>query len=364
MTRIQLATALLSLAAVATAQQEIVRYTFDSTDTNQVLNYAHGPQAAPSFGHVTGSVFGTYHAGRFGSSLAHSAFVGMSGNRVETGWQGGHQGAVTIAFFLKNGLANSVSQYSPVAGQPGWSVATGGSAGAGLQLTGWGGPNLDGNFATAVCSMPGWNHFAVVVDPAAGVGTWYHNGAVASTTPITGGMAATTGELLVGTDYVTICGSLYDIDEFVMLGRAATAAEIGTMAQTVPATTTVFGPTTTLQLATTQLPSLGNAGFTVDVTAAGSSLFVLAGGFSYATAGPLSLPFHLGSVLPGATGQMLLVAPAATTAGVLQSGAAAVPLPVPNQLPLLGAQLFLQAIGFAEPTVTASNALALRVGTE
>jgi hypothetical protein len=362
MTRIQLATALLSLATFATAQQEIVRYTFDSTDTNQVLNYARGSQAAPEFGHVTGSMFGTYLPGRFGSSLAHSAFVGMSGNRVETGWQGGHQGAVTIAFFLKNALANSVSQYSPVAGQPSWSVATGGSAGAGLQLTGWGGPDLNGNFATALCSMPGWNHFAVVVDPAAGLGTWYHNGAVATTTPITTGMAATTGELLVGTDWVTICGSLYDIDEFVMLGRAATAAEIGTMAQTAPALTTVFGVNSSLQLATAQTPTLGNAGFTIDVTAQGSGLFVLAGGFSYATTGAVTLPFHLGGVLPGANGQMLLVAPAATTAGVLQSGAVSVALPIPNQLPLLGAQLFLQAIGFAETAVTASNALALRVG--
>jgi hypothetical protein len=350
----------LLLPACLFAQQEIVHYAFDSTDTDQVLNYAGGPNAAPEFGTTSWPANDMYVPGRFGNALQASPYVGVIGRSVHTGWNGNHQGELTIAFFLKNQLANTPTAYSPVTGQPGWSLATGGSAGAGMQLTGWGGPDLNVDFGTAVCSLPGWNHFALVVDSQSA--TWYLNGAVASTTAISGTVTLGGGELLVGTDYVTFCGSLYHIDEFRMLGRAVTPAEIAAWSSTPAAATTLFGVENGMTVGALGLPTLANATFAIELEAQQSSIWLLVGGTSYANHGAVALPFDLGTVLPGASGSMLRVAPMATAAGVLSGGEATFALPIPNE-PLLGAaQVFFQAIGLGESGIEASNGLAVRIG--
>jgi hypothetical protein len=350
------------LASSLAAQQEIVRYTFDSTDTMNVLNYATGPGAAPRFGTASWPEFFMYTPGRTGNALHSSTFGGASGRYVYTGWYGPHQGALTIAFFLKNYAANSVAEYSPITGQPGWSLASGGPAGPGLQLTGWGGPDLNASFGVPLCSMTGWNHFAIVVDPAAGNATWFRNGAPVSTTPIATPASLGTGSLLVGTDHVTWCGGLYHIDEFVMLGRAATPTEIATMATASAALVATIEHPSAATLAASSLPQVGNAGFALEVDGPANALFVLAAGSSYALLGMAPLPLDLGTALPAAAGQMLLVAPQVTAAGVLPKGEAAVPLPIPAQAPLLGFNLFAQAITLGANGVAASNALAIRVG--
>lgn len=348
------------------AQHEIVRYAFDHTDSNQVLNLATGTLAAPSFAPATGSFQGTYTTGRFGTSLRHSGYMGMSGNRVYAGWQGGHQGAMTVAFWLRNGIANTPGQYSPVAGQPNWSIATGGAAGSGLRLSGLGAPDVVGNFGVALCMMPGWNHFAVVVDPVAATAIWYRNGAAATTTPIAAGMAAMVGELLVGTDHSTPCGSLYDIDEFVLLGRAASAGEIAMLAQTVAPAVVAFGVTDQVQLAAVQQPVLGNAAFALTVGSPTANAFVLAAGFSYASHGAVALPYDLGALSPAANGQLLLVAPAATVASsVAAGGSTTIPLAIPALPSLLAASFFAQVVAVPEgQSWLVSNALAVRLGSE
>ncbi|HZN40210.1 MAG TPA: LamG-like jellyroll fold domain-containing protein [Planctomycetota bacterium] len=343
------------------AQQEIVRYAFDSTDTNAVLNYASGPLAGPKFGNTTWPVEYVYADGRFGNALSASMYGGLSGIYVATGWQGGYQGALTIAFFLRNDIATSPNEYSPVAGQPNWSIATGGTAGAGLQLHGWGGPDLNGDFGVPVHTMPGWNHFAIVVDPVAGQATWYRNGVPATTTPISTGVVFTTGQLFVGADYVNWCGSLYDIDEFVMMGRAASPAEVALMAQAPIASVVPFGTVTNVAVQANSLPTAGNLNFALQVSGPANTLFLLAAGSSYAQAGAVALPLDLGPIL-GASGQFLRVSPDVSVAGVLLNGMASLPLPLPDQPQLLGVQLFVQAIALTGGSFVASNGLAVRVG--
>ena len=342
--------------------QDIVRYSFDSTDTESVINYASGPLAGPRFGTTTWPASYTYTDGRFGSALAASMFGGLSGRYVLTGWQGGYQGALTIAFFLRNDNATSVNQYSPVAGQTGWSIATGGSAGPGLQLRGWGGPDLNSNFAVPVYTMPGWNHFAIVVDPVAAQATWYLNGAPSTSTPIANGAVLTTGQLLVGTDHVTYCGGVYDIDEFVLMADAATPAEVALMAQAPIASVVPFGTVTNVVMQANSLPSAGNLNFALQVSGPANTLFVLAAGGSYAQAGAVALPLDLGAILPGAAGQLLRVSPDTMVAGVLLNGSASVLIPIPDQPQLLGVQLFTQAIDLTAGGVIASNGLAVRIG--
>lgn len=357
--------AILALAGSLFAQNQIIHYTFDSTDTTQVLNYASGPQAAPSFGTTSWPAEYTYAPGRFGSALDASPYLGGIGNFVQTGCTCSHQGAVTISFFLFNVIASDAAGYSPVTGQPGWSIATGGSAGPGLQLVGWGGAPINGNFSTAVFQMSGWNHFAVVVDPQTGTASWYHNGVPATTTPIPGsaGVVFGGGELLVGADYVNMCGSLYRIDEFRMLGRAATTAEIAAWANQPAAATTTFGVAHGITLQANSLPTIGNLGLVLDASAPQSTIVVLTAGSSYAMHGMLPLPLDLGALLPGAGGQLLLVAPVTSAASLVIGGEASFPLPIPELPALGGAQLFLQTIGLGEDgSVQSSGAVALRVG--
>ncbi len=359
--------AILALAGSLFAQNEIIHYTFDSTDTTQVLNYASGPQAAPEFGMTTYDEFTSYAPGRFGSALDASMYVGTKATAVMTGCTCAHQGAVTVAFFLFNELATSSLAWSPVTGQPAWSIATGGSAGPGLALVGWGGAPITGNFSTPVHQMSGWNHFAIVVDPQTGTATWYHNGVPATTTAIPGsaGVVFGGGELLVGSDYVNMCGSLYRIDEFRMLGRAVTTAEIAAWASQPVAATTAFGNAHGIDLHANGLPTIGNLGLVLDAAAPQSTIVVLTGGFSYAMHGPLPLPFDLGTLLPGAGGQQLLVAPVTSAGSLVLGGQASFALPIPQLQSLGGAQLFLQTIGLGlgkSTGVQSSPALALRLG--
>jgi hypothetical protein len=347
------------LAPALAAQGDILHYSFDATDSTRVLDFAGGN--APGTTSWPPAQFYTQGAQGRGA-LAASSFMGVSGHYVNTGWTAGHNGALTIAFFLRNQLANTPAMYSPVAGQPSWSIATGGSAGPGLQLRGVTAGDLDGDFGIALCSMTGWNHFAVVVDPAAQTATWYRNGAVAATTPFSGGVAiAAQGQLLVGTDYVTACGGLYDVDEFRMSARAAGAAEIAAwaaQAEAAVATIAAAAGSTTLSLG--QLPHLGTT-VTFTVAAASGQLFAFVAGTSYQTFAGRTLPVALHELLPGAGPAPWHVAIEATVLGPL-AGGGEVPLGIPASAALAGFEVYAQAAVLDGTAITSSNALALRLG--
>jgi len=211
--------------------------------------------------------------------------------------------------------------------------------------------------------MPGWNHFAVVVDAAAGMATWYRNGAVASSRTITGQVQIPAqGELRVGTDYVTYCGSLYDLDEFRLLDRAATPAEIAQWANATSAVAVPFGAATNLTLQAVGAPTLGNATFAVRAVTASGSLVAFAQGFGYTEFAGQPLPRDLGQLL-GAPGQSLLIAPASIELAVVSGGEALLPIAVPANPQVLGITLAVQAAVLpAEGTLQVSNGLLVSAG--
>jgi hypothetical protein len=347
------------LAPALAAQGDLLHYTFDATDSTRVVDFAGGN--AP--GTTSWPASQCYAPGAQGrGALAASTFQGVSGRYVNSGWIAGHTGALTIAFFLRNQLANSVTAYSPVAGQPSWSIATGGSAGAGLQLHGVTAGDLNADFGLALCSLPGWNHFAVVVDPAAQTVTWYRNGAVATTAPLAGAaVIAPQSQLRVGTDYVTPCGSLYDIDEFRMSARAVPAAEIAAWAAGVRAAVgTIAATTTAAALVVAQPPRLGTT-MATSVVAAGE-LFAFAAGTSHATFAGRALPVPLHDLLPGAGAASWHVSIEATLVGALPGGVGEFAIAIPNHPWLAGFELYAQAAVLAGGAIGTSNALALRLG--
>ncbi|MCA8954064.1 MAG: hypothetical protein KDE27_31440 [Planctomycetes bacterium] len=343
------------IAAALAAQDGVVYYKFDSGDAAEVVNHASGPAAAPRFAASTFPATATYTAGRTGGALRESGHVGVVGTWLHTGWTGGLQGSMTIAFALSNRAANTPTLYSPIAGQPSWSIATGGSAGTGLALTGAGTGDLVADFGVPLCSMNGWHHFAIVVDATAATATWYHDGAPVSTVPIaTPADVPQQSELRVGTDYVTHCGGLYAIDEFRLLDRAATAAEIATWANSTTATALAFAtnPTSSTVLDPIGTPTIGSSNFALRVSEPQATLFTLAAGFSYSSYAGNALPLDLGAWHPAAAGIDLLVAPLAASFGPIAGGEATLGLPVPNLPALAGTTMCLQAF-----TLDGTNAL-------
>src|SRR5262245_32250905 len=351
-----------AFAAAASAQGAVLYYKFDATDATQIVNYATGSSAAPRFGTSLWPAEYIYTSGRTGAALEHSYFGGLSGSFVYTGFTGPLTGSMTIAFALQNGIANSIAEYSPIAGQPSWSIATGGSAGPGLQLRGSGVGDLSVDFGTALCSMPGWNHFAVVVDAAAGTAAWYRNRAGAAARAITAqGQIPAQQELRFGTDYSTYCGGLYNLDEFRLLNRAATPTEVATWATATSAVAVPFGATTNVSLQAVGVPTLGNNAFAVRAVTTGS-LVAFAQGFGYTEFGGQPLPRDLGQLL-GAPGQSLLIAPASIDLAVTSGGEALLSIAVPANPQVLGFTLALQAAALsAEGTLQVSNGLLISAG--
>lgn len=333
--------------AVLGAQDGIAYYKFDSPDAAEVVNHATGSAAAPRFAASTFAANTTYTSGMFGHAMQESGYFGLIGTWLHTGWPGGLQGSMTIAFALENRTANSSQPYSPIAGQPSWSIATGGSAGSGLKLTGVGTGDLTGSFGAPLCTMVGWQHFAIVVDAPSSTATWYHNGSLVSSTTISGPVfLPIQSELRVGTDYVTHCGGFYAIDEFRMLDRAASAAEISNWATTTTASAVVFGesPTHAVVLDPVATPVIGSAAFGVRVADAQATLFALMAGFSYSRFGAMALPLDLSTLTSAAVGIDLLVAPQVTILGLVQGGEATVGLPIPNIADLAGTVLCMQGL--------------------
>lgn len=352
------------LAASLAAQDGVVYYKFDATDATEVLNHAGGPNAGPRFGTLSWPAAMAYGTGWVGGGLERSGHVGTIGHFVRSGWTGGLQGSMTVAFALENRGANTPVQYSPVAGQPDWSIATGGSAGSGLELSGAGLGNVPGDFGAALCTLTGWNHFAVVVDAAAGTATWYRNGAAVSTVPVAGPAAIPVqDELLVGTDYQTICGGLYAIDEFRLLDRAASSQEIAAFAASTTATAVTFGTQTATVLDPVGVPAIGDPTFAARLADPQAQVFALLAGLSYVSHGSLQLPADLSLLAPAVPGAELLVAPQSVHIGLFSGGEASVALPIPNLPGLAGTTLLLQGLVLdAQDRVAASNAVAAGVG--
>ena len=337
--------------------QDVLAYKFDSRTAPTALNFAARSGLAPAEGTARyGTSPWTWTDGRFGpAALKHSPYGGLGANYVDTGWTGALQGDATFAFWARNGLANSTAEVSGFLGRDRFSLATGGPAGGGLTLSGWGGPDLVAAFGVDLCAMPGWNHFAVVIDATARTATWYRNGVPTSTVPVAGGvaLAGSLDTMKIGVDHQNWCGSLYDIDEVIVANRAASAAQVRQWATADTAADAAFGNGTQQTTLTTAggTPALGNAQYRLEVGGAANASFAV-------VLGGQRTHIELAGLL--GPGGALFTLPAVALPGRLdEQGRGQLPLPVPELPALDHAVAFSQAIvmlpagGFA-----ASNGIA------
>lgn len=379
------------LAASATAQ-DFIHYKFDSGCTNEVINYATGPQALPSNGRLeSNSAISPWDTGVWGGSLAGGSNVAPTYyNRVVTGWNPATQpvtGALTMAWFMRQrpgSAANTSLSYLTGAPTGGFRLFTNGIAGRGLYQreifpSGGNGNNAPRDFFLPAANADiqtlaatGWVHVAMVIDPVAGTADWYVNGSsVLQITGVPGASITLAGPFMVGayTTAATGAGNLYDMDEFVMSLRAFSPGEILALSLVSQAGDGRYLSGTTTQCGTLGLagngsrPSIGNTGYGLQITPTAPSFYTLLIGLDRCLyAGVFPLPLDAALLAPIAAGCQVL------TDNLLNLGGLAIgtttqsfAIPPGN---FSGLNLYCQAVAIDLGTmaISASNGLSIGIG--
>lgn len=340
--------------------QDLVYYKFDSVGSPTIVNYASSDAAAstttPTYGPTN-----SYAKGRFGPGALAAAIFGVVGNFVDSGWRGPHSGSATFSFFLKNRYANAATIRSGFVGRKGFGISTGGEAKGGLMMKGWGGQVLHAHFGKDLCFIPGWHHYAIVIDAKAKRATWYFDGKPHKSEAIASGVRLLKSDpLWIGRDHIDHCGSRFDMDEFRFAGRAASATEIQAWATRHQAASGAYGsdPVRDDDLVTNGRPVLGNSSFGLRVSAEAATPFALGWGLSRVRFGSLVLPLDLGEKRTWHTSVELFVP------GVVGStGVAELPVPIPQDVTLDQVSFHTQVVlATRNAGFTVSNAIAHTIG--
>jgi hypothetical protein len=351
---------LLSIGLVSSlaAQNEILYYKFEGGGT-KALNYAAG-SPAPGQGAITNTLTtsptGSYVPGRFGSALSASispTTAPYQANYVDTGWAPNVTGNYTWAMWMRNSRGTAGPSLTYIAGIP-VSGMFRIYSGASILLTvgGAGGTTYYSTVANVYqLATAGWVHVAFVVDTTALTATYYINGVAEAPRVLTAAPNIIGNDFYIGVQYVNSYPSIYDVDEFRFLTRAATQAEITQWSTVNTAGSSVFGQGCGATLAPSGgLPQLGN--YTYGFTAAGlpNAVGFTTLGFSRNHFGPVTLPADLGSYVAGMGGCFWECSSEATLLTTLDpAGSATTALPILPQAQYDGLEIFAQSIFIGGP---------------
>jgi hypothetical protein len=362
----------LAITASLAAQTDVLYYKFEGGGT-KALNYADN-SPAPGEGPITNTLTTapttSYVPGRFGEALTSGLTPApYQANYVDTGWAPSVTGDYTWAMWMRNSRGTAGPSLTYVAGVPvsGQFRIYGGSSIL-LTVGGAGGATYYSTNANVYqLATAGWVHVAFVVDTTAMTATYYINGVPETPDPLTALPNIVGSTFYIGRQTTANAPSIYDIDEFRFLTRAATATEVQAWATLNGAGASEFGNACGASLTTTNgLPQLGNPlfGFAVSAPAAASSLGVLALGLSRTTWGAVPLPLDLGLVLPPLAGCQLECSPDVTLTVVTDAaGNAQQPLPLPADPALDGFQLYAQTLLLGGPNgLSSSNPVGVVIG--
>lgn len=362
----------LACAASLAAQSEVLYYKFEGGGT-KALNYAVG-SPAPGQGPITNTLttapVESFVPGQFGEALTSGIAVApVQGNWVTTGWAPNVTGDYSWAMWLRNSRGSPGPGLTYIAGIP-----TSGAfriySGSSILLTvgGAGGTTYYSTNANVYqLATAGWVHVAFVVDTTAMTATYYINGVPEAPDPLTALPNIAGSDFNIGRQTPTNAPSIYDIDEFRFLTRAATATEVQGWATLNGAGFSAFGAGCGGGLAAANgLPQVGNVNFELGVTSnAPNAVGVLALGISRTTWGALPLPLDLGLVFGAPlAGCQLECSPDVTLTLVLDpAGATQQPFPIPP-LPIFDGQSFYaQGLLLGGPNgLATTNPAAIAIG--
>ncbi len=253
-------------------------------------------------------------------------------------------GSMTIAWWQRPSAPVSLATYPwGGTGTAGVRIFTGGVAGTAILYRGstvgdvLATTNVQSNFGV-------WRHVALVIDDAAGTGTWYFDGVPEAPRTLAAAHSAVITEMHIG--YHTSTGAAFpafaDMDDFRLYSRALSVAEIIGMIQAENPTTGPFGAgcagtAGVPQISANGAPALGNAGFAVQLAGAENARLA---GLVFGMAPRAFGTFDLGAILgPGCALQVdWFNASFHVTAG----GMAAQAVPIPNNTALRGFHVYGQ----------------------
>lgn len=379
----------LCLAASPALAQDFIHFKFDSTCTNEIINFAEGASALPSNGVLTSSsAISSFDVGVFDNCLAGgNVGTGAYYNRVTTTWNPGTQpvvGDLTMAWFMRlrsGAILGTGVNYLMGAPSGGFRLFTNGVAGLGLYqreiVASGGNPGRDfvlpaATFDVQAAAALGWVHVAMVFDSTAQTADWYINGSsVLQLTGVPGASITLPGPFMLGGYSTTTGATSYDLDEFVMSLRAYSAPEILALSLAPMAGDGTYVSGSTTQCGSLSLdstggrPSIGNSSYALTVTPANPSIYAVLFGFSRCSyAGVLPLPLDGATLTPLATGCTILADNVLSLSGVAVTGAASQPFAIPADPAFTGLKFYTQglSIDLASLALSASNGLAISIG--
>ncbi len=368
---------LLALAAQAVqAQSDVLYYKFETGAGRKAINFAAASGLAPAEGTFKSTYPGgaSWAQGRFGrGAMLGSHFnpknpgnsYGAYYNYLDTGWIPKFTGSFTVAWFMKERAPQATLDYI-FSGVGAFRCFTNGIAGKGLWVRSWGGSpaDLKLTYDVQAGARSKWLHVALVVDWASKKATWYVDGKAQAPIKLSAGANVNgTTSFKIGQHVTTFYSFNYDLDEFRFSTRAATPAEILAWATKDLAAAGKYGKGCGGTLSGTGVPAVGKP-FLLNLTGPASSPFFLSLGLSRTKFGALTLPFDLGTVIPGMSGcnwesSMLVI----MTGGLNSSGRGKTGLPIPNNPIFTGVTLFNQAMMVSSGNkLSTTNGLGVAIG--
>ena len=349
-----------------TLSPEILYYQFNEV-TGDIATNTAATTAAPSSVPVNGGAgwqgtamptFGPLFEPTAGM-LAHNPTTDAS---VDTGWAVNLTGGYTIMWWQR---------LQDPAGGNAYAFGSGGVGPLRCWETGddWSfrGSSAVGNFDTvtpinAAAQIGIWNHLAIVVDDVANTATWYINGNVDVSTPLTGAINEQETTFVInalGPASTSSWANQGDMDDFRVYSRVLPPAEIMTaMAAEAPTSTsfgTGCGAAGTPTIRGDSAPQTGNLGFNVLVdNFAANALVTLQIGITVTSdvldpVQPSPLPIDLGGLLPAVFPgcQLQVGLSAGESLGALPAGTGALNVPIPAIPALAGLHFYFQGVGLS-----------------
>jgi len=349
--------------APAPRVNEELFYKVDESGGLRAINFA---LALPREGQIVSNTPSIRVPGRFGTALAAGTTTpSATNNRIESGWAPGQitGSDLTWAAFLRVGNSHPAVSLTYVFGIPTalqFRVFTGTTT---LVTSSWttSAPVLRTVANVYGMASAGWVHVALVIDTSRSTATYYINGVAETPIAIAGGFTANVTALNVGQQLPTLAASIYEIDDFRLLTRAASPAEVASWASASTAADAAYGAGCGATLSSSNgPPTLGNATYSLDVSGPSGAVGALAIGALRHDLLGIPLPFDLGLLFPSLPGCNWESSADVFVPIALPSGSASVPLGIPNNVSLQHASLYTQALVFTT-SPSSSNPFAVSI---
>ncbi len=371
------AIALAALLASTGIAQDVLYYKFDDPGATPI-NLAARSGIAPGEATINSrNATPPWVPGRFGTAFSGGA-ASTTWQYVDTGYNVAFQGSFTVAFFCRNRVPLPSTSGAVIFRGPGSNgrfIADVSGSTQDLLIRGFGGSmRSDGTFLSK--TMSGWVHVALVADWTNRVVRLYIDGVSGIPLPLTTMpfVDPRDGPLRIGKTSSSTTGS-FDIDEFRLTLRAASAAEVQRWATTDTAADGPFGaachPRGRVVLldsneATHGPPAIGNARYALELFGLAGTDYTLMLGTNRLRFAGLPLPLDLKIVDPGLAGCLWHTSGdiASFTGRLDAAGAARLALPVPNVPAIVGINVFSQAVLYsgALSRFMSSNAFVSAIG--